>query len=56
MTKTQTSAGTRTTPPCKAKKIRTNADGKLETPKTREKRKRKTARAKMNAAAKHAAS
>ena len=54
MTKTRTSAGTRTTPPRKTKKIRTNADGKPETPKTREKRKRKTARAKVNAAAKRA--
>ena len=54
MTKTRASAGTRTTPPRKTKKIRTNADGQPETPKTREKRKRNTARAKANAAAKRA--
>jgi hypothetical protein len=54
MTKTRASAGTRTTPPRKTKKIRTNVDGQPETPKTREKRKRKTARAKANAAAKRA--
>ena len=58
MTKTQqstsTAAGIRTTPPHASKKIRTNADGKPETPKTRDKRKQKTKRAKANVAAKRA--
>ena len=51
---TSTAAGIRTTPPRASKKIRTNADGKPETPKTRDKRKQKTKRAKANAAAKRA--
>ena len=57
MPKTQTptkppAAGTRSTPPRESKKKRINANGELETPTTRAKRKRKAAQQKANAAAK----